>query len=189
MNSVRRYDIGGGVIVKDDGHSLIAEHKSDDRTTHSIGIRRPHIGPLPDSLRVLYSLDGRYFYLPDFVGMDGFWLSVNMWPNLEEMKAQSQPGLFGKTWATFTANGTRYHREVLHFVSWSVKAERETRVIAKSHPDTQDFLSLAQNEDREQEKRFNEVIAPSGRTLKWIVDRIGPWQPLPAEPPPVVLAD
>lgn len=185
----RKYDIGGGVIVTDDGYSLLAEHKSADRTTCSIGIKRPHIGPLPDELKVQYSLDGRYFYLPDFVGMDGFWLGMKTWPNLDEMKAQMEPGLFGKAYATFSGEGEQYNREVLNFVSWSVKAERETKTIAKSHPDAQDFLALAQNADREQEKRFNEVIAPSGRTLKWIVDRIGPWQPLPPEPSPVVLAD
>lgn len=185
----RKYDIGGGVIITDDGYSLLAEHKSGDRTTCSIGIKRPYIGPLPDSLKAMYSLDGRYFYLSDFVGMDGFWLGVETWADLDAMKAQMGSGLFGKGYATFTDNGKQYHREVLHFVSWNVKAEREHKTIAKIDPAAQDYLALAQNDLREQEKRFNEVIAPSGRTLKWIVDRIGAWVPLPPEPPPVVLAD
>lgn len=187
----RKYDIGHDVIITDDGFTISAEAKKGAACTTSIGIKRPPCGPVPDELDIQYSLDGRHFYLPKFADMQGFWLSVQTWKDRAEMQAQTGSGLFGKGCAVFShpGSGEAYRREVLHFVSWNVKAEREQKKIAKLVELAQDYLALAQEEHREQERRFNEVIAHTGRTLKWIMDRIGPWQTVPPELPPIVLAD
>jgi hypothetical protein len=51
-----------------------------------------------------------------------------------------------------------------------------------------DYLTLCQQRAQEQERRFNEFIAPSGRTLAWITKKIGPWVE-PKEPPVIALTD
>ncbi len=189
MNGKRKYDIGGGVVIEDDGHYLSAQWRADDgKSSRSIGIRRPPVASLPEQLPAQFSIGGKYFYLPGFAGIHGFWLGVKKWASKEEMQSQQQAGIMGKDGAIFELKaGETYYREVMHFSMWKVEAERELRWVSRDDDSTKDYLSLIQNEDREQEKRFNEVIAPSGRDLKWIVDRIGEWQPLPPEPPPTVL--
>jgi hypothetical protein len=186
----RKYDIGGGVTITDDGHYLVAEHRKDDKCTSSIGIKRPPpVGPLPDELEVQYSEGGRYFYLPAFADTHGFWLSVQAWPTRAEMESQQQAGIMGKAGAEFTRTdtGEAYCRAVLHFAYWNVKAEKGTKKIARADEMAKDYLALAQGRDREQESRFNEVIAHTGRTLAWVMKQIGAWVPFPPEPPPVVL--
>jgi hypothetical protein len=191
----RKYDIGHGVTIEDNGYWLTAHHVKDDKSSSSTGIRRPHIGPLPLELDAVFSQDMRYFYLHDFTSPHGFWLGTKAWANEEEMKAQQPAGIMGKAFAGFTptATGITYYREVMHFNVWSIKDKKDDRgrsmLVKVSNTDDMvlDYLSLAQNEDREQEKRFNAVIAPSGRDLKWVIDRIGEWVPLPPEPPPTVL--
>jgi hypothetical protein len=186
----RKYDLGGGVTITDDGHTILAVHQRDDRSSTSIGVRRPPVGPLPAELEVQYSQSRRHFYLPGFAGMGGFWLSVATWPSHQEMQAQQSAGIMGKQGASFVHDdGTTHFREVLPFTYWDVKAERDTQKLARDDEMAKDYLALAQNVDREQEARFNAVIAHTGRTLKWVMDRVGPWQPLPPEPPPTPLTD
>lgn len=189
MSMQRRYDIGNGVIVTDDGHSLIATWKTGEHSTHSVGVKRPPAGPLPDVLPVRFSLDGNHFYVETVADMHGFWLGVKAWTDLDELKAQQSPGVFGKEWATITLpDGTTYHREVMSFAIWSVRSEQKAHQLPKSDGMVMDYLLLAQNRDRESEARFNETIAFSGRTLAWLMKRIGKWIP-EDEPQPVLLTD
>jgi hypothetical protein len=187
---MKKYDIGSGIIIIDDGHYLRAEWRTGETTSHSIGVKRPRVGPLPEEFEARFSVDGKYFYLEDFTDMYGFWLGVREWDSLDEMKSQQKQGIFGKEYATIirTDVDRTIHREVLSFTVWNVKDEQKSRKLPLTDM-VKDYLSLQQSRDREEEKRFNEAIAFSGRTLKWIMSRIGEWkpEPKPVEPPPMVL--
>lgn len=185
----RKYDIGNGVTITDDGYSLTASWKIGENGSGSIGIKRPPIGPVPDEVEALHSADGRYFYLPAYSDIGGFWLSTTAWASRAEMEAQQKAGILGKSGCeiTRTDTGEVLYRDVLHFSMWKVRAEPNARKVPKTDEIVKDYLAMAQASDREQERRFNEAIAHSGRTLKWIMARIGPWQAAPPELPPVVL--
>lgn len=183
----RKYDLGNGVTIEDDGYSIRANIVRGERSSESIGIRRPV--KVTDQLKVIYNLSGDVFYLENFAGMHGFWLGVKQYATLEEVKAASPKGLFGSAWAQFTeVDGTTYYRIAMHFTGWDVKHDRsrEGETISKDDPLAKDYLGLVQNEQREQEAKFNEAIAHTGKNLKYILDKIGDFQPV-AEPPVVAI--
>lgn len=186
----REYDIGHGCIIIDDGHTIRADW-SEGVAHHSIGIKRPPLGSIPDELDIQYSIGRLYFYLPRYSGAHGFWLGTKKWPSKDEMQTQQLEGLFGKEGVELTikSTGEKYCREMMSFVSWSVKAERNYDKIKLDEEMVKDYLSLAQDKDRESEKRFNDAIAFTGRTLAWIMGKIGEWPPVPPKPPLIVLED
>lgn len=197
MNTIeRKYDIGNGWTIRDTGFSLTAERRGDNGVSLSIGIQRPHIGPMPDILKAQYSLDGKLYYLHDFnTGAHGFWLSDAVFETEDKAKEGMSAGLFGKVTVGFDLNSEKpYYRQVYYFNGWSIKAEGYgsaqliLRDLPKSDPRVQDYLVLVQNELKEDEKRFNETISSSGRTLGWIVKKIGEWIPVD-EIPTVKLED
>lgn len=189
MSNKRKYDIGNGVVISDDGYYLTASwSESDSRCGHSVGIKRPPPKP-GETVKALFSLCGQFFYLTDYTDPHGFWLGVKSWKSKEEMDAQQKPGIMGKEYAYIqrTDTGETYYRESMSFTFWSVKHEKKDRELPTSDEMVRDYLSIQQNRDREQEKRFNEAIAFTGRDLKWILDKIGPFVPFDPEPAPVVL--
>jgi len=189
MSIKRKYDIGGNTTIEDDGHTLYAVVRDEaGNWSRGIGVRRPPLS-LPEEVDVMYSLDGRYYYLPQFAGIDGCWFGVKEWASREEMQAQQEPGILGKegieiTRGVSTQNPKTIYREVLHFAFWKVKSEQKLRKLSIQDDMVGDYLSYAQGRDREQEKQFNEVIAHTGKTLKSIMEKIGPW--VPVEELPVV---
>lgn len=183
MSQKRSYDIGGNVIIKDDGFSLIANHQRDEKCSCSIGISRPYVGPQRQEFEVAFSRDGKVFYVKDFADpFQGFWLGLE--------RLNTTPDKYG--YATFH-RGTpeEYHRIALHFNAYEVKddAARRGENLSSTHDAVLDYIKLAQPIFDEQERRFNEVIAHTGRDLAWIMSKIGPWVPFPLEPAPIVLSD
>ena len=174
----RTYDIGQGVTVKDNGFNLIATWK-EGAGTHSIGVKRPSgLPPVKegDEVEIQYSVGRKYFYLPRYADPHGFWLGTKAWATREECEAQQKPGIFGKGGCEFSkpSTGEKWYRERLDFAYWKVDAERQ---IEKRSVDDMviDYLHFAQMQDRDGEERFNEAIAFTGRNLKWIIGKIGPW--------------
>lgn len=66
-------------------------------------------------------------------------------------------------------------------------AKGETERWPTTDEAVQDYLLIAKREWDRNELRFNEVIEHTGRDLKWLVEKIGPWIPFPPEPKPTVL--
>lgn len=183
---IRRYDIGGGVMIHDNGHTLVARIDLPNGGGQSMGIKRPRIGPMPAELEVQFNENGKFFYLTGYFAGE-WWLGVKAWDKKDEMLAQQPKGLMGQDSAEFISKafGKHHWRGVLSFSMWKVDSGR-TEMRPASDDMVQDYLILVQQRDQEMESRFNEVIAPSGKTLKWIMEKIGEWQPI-AEIPVVVL--
>jgi len=199
MTIKRKYDIGSGITIEDDGYSLVAKWEPDDKSGHSIGCPRPVYMPpgqpaewadrFPDQLSCLFSLDGRHFYVEKFGLSVRAWLGVKAYGSREELNADLKPTPFGSDGAVFVdeTTGAQRFRSVLMFSMWKVQHETTPRSIARTDEGVADYLTLAQQYDNEQMARFNEAIAFSGRTFAWILNKIGKWHPV-AELPVVKLA-
>lgn len=189
----RKYDIGHGITIEDDGYTISAVCQPDPENKRGmmyIGVKRPRVGPPPkpgEQLEVKYSEGRKYFYLPGYADPHGFWLGTKAWPTQAECEAQQKPGLLGKTGVEFTktSTGEKWYRERLDFAYWKVDSEKQSDKTAVDDM-VIDFMHLASTADREGEVRFNEAIAFSGRDLDWIMERIGAWVP-PVEVPVVSL--
>lgn len=187
MSLKRKYDIGHGVTIEDNGYSLIAHIARSGGGMMSIGVSRPRVGPIPDQVKIIYSVGGIHYYLPDFATPHGFWLGTTKWKSEEEMKANCKPGMFGTAGHVITKDsGEVYVRERLDFAYWSVKADRAEHHVASSDDLAKDYLCIALREEAESSKRFNKEIAFTGRDLDWIMAKIGAWVN-PEEIPVVVL--
>lgn len=192
MSFNRKYDIGHGVIVTDDGHTIRAEWKhADGKSSTSIGVERPIPAPAEgESVEVRYSLNRKHYYLPKYCGFNrGIWMSVATYPSVEEIKAQNLSGLGAPGYIQITKKGGEsYYRDVLDFMTWSVKADPNVGIEPVDEK-IKDYLSWAHARQTADEQQFDESLAWSGRTLKWIMEKIGPWVPAPPEPAPTVLSD
>ncbi len=191
MGFHRKYDIGHGVTITDDGYTIRADWKTDEKSSISVGTERPN-ADVGDEVSVRYSRDHKHFYIPRYAGMHGDWMSVATYPDVESIKALNLGGLgppgyvqikkrFGDTHET-------YYRELLHFSVWSVKAD-PADVVETIDEKCKDYLSMCHARVEAEGKRFDEEIKFTGRTLAWIMEKIGPWQSAPPEPPPIVLTD
>lgn len=181
MTRKRKYDIGNNTIISDDGITLTALHQRDEKSSSSIGIHRPYVGPQRLQFEATFSQDGKLFYVNEFADpFEGFWLG------LEQLTAP--PEKHG--YATFL-RGTQYeyNRVALYFSSYGVKSDNSRRGESLPAKDDAvlDYIKLAQPIFDKHESRFNEAIAHTGRDLAWIMSKIGPWVPFPDEPPPIAL--
>src|SRR4051812_31736522 len=104
----RKYDIGHGCIITDDGRVIGAEVVDGVSSTY-IGITRPRVEPIPDELDAKFSVGGRYFYLKDFTDGRGFWLGTKAWDSKAEMEAQQMAGIFGKESVEITLNSGKVY--------------------------------------------------------------------------------
>lgn len=191
MSFKRTYDIGHGIIVSDDGYTIRAAWESDDgKSSTSIGVERPKSEQLPDAFTVRYSLNRKHYYLPAYCGFPGgIWMSVETHPTVDAIKAMNLGGLGAPGYIQITKkSGEVYYREVLDFATWSVKADPGD-TVESSDEKIKDYLSWAYARQDADEKRFDEALAWSGRTLKWIMEKIGPWVSPPPPPAPTVLTD
>lgn len=181
-----RYDIGGGIIIDDYRYHLRAE-KTDPGVHSSMGISRPT--PVTDEIDTVWSLCGNHFYLCGFAKpITGFWLGAEKYESREEATGKMGQGIFGKACAEFVVDGVTYWRQVHHFNNWEFKSSRGPASLSKDDELARDYLSLVQDDMRQVESKFNEFIAPSGKTLKDILDAIGYAVPsAPAEVPVVPL--
>lgn len=182
----RKYDLGNGVTIEDDGHWLMANVQKGSGSSQSIGVKRQVIPDMTKPFEVLMSRSGAHYYLTKHADVQGFWLSVKTWPSEEAMKSdpQCKPGIYGHAGVTITPNGREpYVREILHFNSWDVKSG-ETKELPCEDDMVLDYLSLVAGEDKKQVVRFNEVIAPSGKDYDWLVQNLPTW--VEPESPPIV---
>lgn len=179
----RTYDIGGGVIIEDDGHHLCANVKLSETSSRSCGVSRLRLADLPQvgAVRALESRDGRYFYLSDFAFIYRNWMSKEKFQTEEAAKKADSPGMFGPSGICIAPKGEDpYYRRTLSFTEWDVKANPEEQAYnAETDDRVKDFLSCVAKELLEDIARFNEAISPSGRTHEWLMDRIGEWVPIP----------
>ncbi len=185
MSQKRQYDIGGNVLIEDDGRYLQARHVRDDKCSESIGVRRPPLGEPPAEYRVQVSENGQLFYLLDYSDVHGFWLGkatfslrddVDVPKNVDHVKFEHRPArLYGRVYCPFAF--------------YSVRANGVTEHWPGTDEAVQDYLLLDKREQDRQELRFNRLIAHTGRDLRWIMTKLGAWVPFPPEPPPVVLTD
>lgn len=182
MTQKRKYDIGGNVIIEDDGRHLQAIHQRDDKSGSSIGVRRPLIGDMPPEVRVSISENGKLFYLLDYADMHGFWLGKDTFSVRESADIPK-----GFDYIAFDHPARNYGRIHLPFAFYSVRAKGETERWPTTDDAVQDYLLIAKREWDRNELRFNEVIKHTGRDLKWIIEKIGPWVPFPPESSPTVL--
>lgn len=178
MSLKRKYDIGGNTIIEDDGHYLSANHRKDDKSSCSIGCKRSSMLPMPEELKVIFSQSGKEFYLLDYTHSHGFWLGIKKFDTQEQCQDKMPSGMVGKPCASFTVEGKTHFRALYHFAYWKISHEQKERLVKRTEDYVQDYLALAQNDVRDQEKRFNEVIAHTGWTLKKIMEKIGPWVPV-----------
>jgi hypothetical protein len=96
----RRYDIGKGWFVEDNGHSLLV--RFDNGTMFkSTGVMRPP-PKLGDTVEVQYDRGEHYYYIPQYsFGVHGRWYSVQTWPTEEAMRATiKSSGLDGGVYIT-----------------------------------------------------------------------------------------
>lgn len=196
----RKYDIGDGWIMEDDGH-VLGFSKKTGHSSRYFGILRPVATPNPepgDTVDILYSLDRNYFYLPELVrriGLGGgFWMGTRKWANEAEMKANTKPGIMGHSGINFThtKTGEKWVREVLHFSFWSVKSEPQhvPHVFTPGDETSEmclDYMSRISTIAEEEKVEADSRLKETGRTIEWIMERIGPWVP-PTEIPVVVLS-
>lgn len=176
----RKYDLGNGVTIEDDGHWISATHKKDEKSSCSIGVKRPK--EFPEIFKVIVSRDTMLYYLHDFTDMHGFWLSFNKFDNQEAATVQS---IYGKEYAYIKLkSGEEYWRQMYSFNCWSIKSDHVNKELPFDCDEVKDYLAIQNVKDKEQEARFNDVIAPSGRDLAWIIGKIGPW--VPVEELPIV---
>lgn len=183
MAQKRKYDIGGNVTIEDDGHYLQALHRSDDKSISSIGVRRPQIGEMPAEVRVAISENGKLFYLFDYAETHGFWLGKDTFSLRDEADIPKNVDRIA-----FDHRPARHYGRVhLPFAFYKVRAKGEIERWPTDDEAVQDYLLIAKREWDRNELRFNEVIKHTGRDLKWLIDKIGPWVPFPPEPPPTVL--
>lgn len=189
MGFHRKYDIGHGVTITDDGYTIRADWKPDEKSSCSIGAERPP-DEVGDEVSVRYSRDRKYFYIPRYAGMHGAWMSVATYPDTASIKALNLGGLGPPSYAEIKKKdtGETHYRELLHFSIWSVKAE-PADVVEPIDEKCKDFLSLCYTRYEAEAKRFDEEIKFTGRTLDWIMEKIGAWVPAPPEPAPIVLTD
>lgn len=180
----RRYDIGSGVTIYVNSHSIVAEWKPNEFSTNSAFIRRPPPKP-GDTVKAVFSVNGEHYYLPQYAltGLDGFWLGVKTWDSKEEMDKGRQPDIWGdKAKAQFTPGegpnaGKTYFRMVFPFNSYDIKAKPRSELSVEDEL-VKDYLAICQNIDKEDEKEFNASIKFTGWTLAQILKAIGPWVPV-----------
>lgn len=177
--SSRKYDIGHGVTVTDDGYSIRAEWKSGSGST-SIGIHRPK--QLGEMVQVIMSRAGDMFYISD-VDAD-CWMSVQEFETEDAAKVAWPAGIMGPSGYQFTEkDGSRtYFRRILEFSCWDVKSDPERKRLPKTELMIEDYLAVAQAKARAAEARFNDAIAFTGRNLKDIMEKIGDWVKPSKEP-------
>ena len=183
MTQKRKYDIGGNVIIEDDGYTLTALHRISDTSSRSIGMARPRIDNGPRVYPVIYSRDEKLFYVTAYADpFKGFFF---FFERLTRPPATNSYATFLKD-TPFT-----YYRVALHFHTYDVKESRDRygATLEATNDAVLDYINLAKPIFDEQERQFNEVIAHTGRDVRWIMSKIGAWVPFPQEPPPIVLGD
>jgi hypothetical protein len=189
----RTYDLGHNTMIEDDGHMLVARVKSECGGSSS-SIRRPvRPGPIKsgETFRLMFSMDRRYYYLPEFAAANGFWLGTKRHTTEEGCKAATPSGFTGPSGYRFVSNNTGkvWYRSKLEFAFWKVAhepVEAQARFNAEGIDEISDMIidyaSLAQAEDRASEAEFNKQIHRTGWTLHTLLERIGPWVPVPEVP-------
>lgn len=189
MSLKRTYNIGNGWTVEDDGHVLYFIHRdADQKWTRSFGCPRPKPRKEPepgDTVKIKYSEGRHYFYLPEWTDHRGFWLSTRKYKDEAEMKAIEKPGIFGHQGITFThkKTGEIWTRALLDFTYWNVQSERTEvdHVMVADEAISEmllDYMSRAATVEREERVRLDELMKETGRTLDWVVEKIGPWVPI-----------
>lgn len=177
----KKYDIGHGITITDKGHSLRAEWKVGEHGLHSIGCVRPV--KLGDTLEVVFSRDGKFYYLQTFGLLVRAWMGVETFESEGAAKNSHGDGVCGASGYIFKEpDGSAYFRRTLDFAFWDVKSG-ETKQLPKDDPLVQDYLGIAQDESRKSEAKFNESIAFSGRTLADILSKIGDYVVEPESDP------
>lgn len=176
MTIRRKYDLGNGVTIEDDGKWLHASHKKDDKTSTHVGCYRP-LTKYPETFKVVVSLDEKLYYLLDFTDMDGIWLSFEKYDTVEAVKGQ------GSEYVQIVPKHDKpYYRKAYSFRFYNIKNATGFRDLPFECDEVKDYLAVHLNKEKEQAVRFNEVIAPSGRDLDWLIKKIGPWVPVESIP-------
>lgn len=187
MTFKRRYDIGANTVIEDDGHHVTAIVSSDDGGgIRSKGCPRPFPnGEWPEDFQAVISKCGRLFYLQSVTGIDGFWMTKDTFAEAAHIP--------GKGWDyaqfTFASGRPEYFRGILPFWCWDVRASTERQACKKTDPHVADFLKLIGERRKRDEKEFDDFIGHTGRSLAWIMERIGGWEPAPKLPEPIPLTD
>jgi hypothetical protein len=178
----RKYDLGQGITITDNGSSIRAEWSTGEHSSHSIGIVRPGPMPVPDQVKVVFSRQEHAYYLLDYCRAHRAWLSTEVFQGKPEgVTAESifGPGCVG----FFNQGGLTHYRKVWDFAMWDIKSG-ETRPVDRTDALVVDALICEQQESRDDERRFNKALAFSGWTYKEILNKIGPW--VPVEEPPLI---
>ena len=178
MSLKRRYDLGNGATAEDDGRHIIIKI-ANGSSTRSIGCAR--FPALPETeVQMVESLDGRYFYVPDFAlvnGMHGWWLGKEKYASKEEAEAAAPTGIFGKSTAWFQPKGVeKYGRVLLRFSEWDLK--NKPAATSPITLEVEDYIVGVFSELTDQVRRFDEVLAPTGWTYEELLKSIGPWVPI-----------
>lgn len=194
MARKRIYRLDPVTLITDDGFTLAAEHRPSETYSSSIGIKRPFVGEIPNTLAMVVSKSQKYFYLKDFTDIRGCWFGFETWDSkealLEFVKKASQ-GLITEPYyieVTTREPPRTYYRETLPFDMFDIKALPGTQNITKDNEAAKDALAAYAADQEKQKVRFNEVIKHTGRDLDWIMAKIGAWVPF-EEDPIVELAD
>lgn len=186
----RYYSLDDRTILTDSGHALSVEVRTGTGGSTSIGILRPHVGEVPKEVECVVSASGSYFYIHQFSDIHGFWLGFNEFLSVEELIADvvgrggpSSPSYIEVTRDT-PEGPVQHYRELLPFNMYDVRAARERRTKSTTECAIKDYLSYFFATQKREERRFNEVIAHTGRDLAWIMQKIGLW--VPVEPDPII---
>ena len=188
MGRKRVYRLDHITTITDDGYTLVAEHKPSESYSSSIGIQRPLTGEIPQLLTIVLSKSGEFFYLKDYCYLsNGAWLGFRMWDSYDALKAhvaeQSRGQITTPNCLQITKpDGSCYWREHLPFHMYDVKAAKDTQVLDKDSEQAKDALAMYKSDMARQAARFNEVITHTGRTLDWIMSKLGAWVPFEEEP-------
>lgn len=184
MTRTRSYRLDNNTLVRDDGYSIIAyvDRNGNGLVSESIGIKRPHVGPIPDTLELITSRSGEFFYLKSFVvpGPGGAWLSFAKYPSLDDRPEQAKSA--GYLEIKETTTGENYYRTLLEFHAYDLKAEHEPRSRPKDDQAVKDYLAMFMAAQEKQAARFNDVIKASGWTIDRIMSYVGEWVPFEADP-------
>lgn len=188
MSKEKKYDIGHGVTITAYHWGIRAEWYMDEakKGSTTIGLAWP-INP-PEQVQIIWSLDGDYYYPKGMAILTlGFWLSKQTYSTLDAADAAAPAGIFGKTYNEFKdKDGSEYFRVCLMFNGWDVKSAQETTLLSRDDPLVFDYAGLVGNQWKDDEARFNEAIAFTGRTARDIISKIYPFEEEPEEETPAI---
>jgi len=112
--------------------------------------------PVPTKIkgrvRVQYSRNGEFYYLPDYCQPDGFWLSVDTQPTTKESQRH---GIFAGTLQITKDDGTCYVRRYMPFRFWDVRSGK-TEQLPMASDLVLDYLVRIAAQQESATKRFED---------------------------------